>query len=76
VKSATGKFANLDKQRIKVQKSYYRLDCIKKRLYQQNSLCTGDDQAGLYHNRGPQYSWNDEKQASLKGYSGTEFLLF
>jgi putative transposase len=30
VKSATVKFANLDKQRIKVQKTYYRLDCVRK----------------------------------------------
>jgi hypothetical protein len=30
VKPATVKFANLDKQRIKVQKAYYRLDCVRK----------------------------------------------
>ncbi|MDR1378746.1 MAG: transposase [Synergistaceae bacterium] len=30
VKAATGKFTNLYKQRIKVQKAYYRLDCVKK----------------------------------------------
>jgi putative transposase len=30
VKAATVKFANLDKQRIKVQKAYYRLDCVRK----------------------------------------------
>jgi putative transposase len=28
VKPATGKFANLSKQRIKVQKAYYGLDCV------------------------------------------------
>jgi len=30
VKTATEKSANLDKQRIKVQKTFYRLDCIRK----------------------------------------------
>ncbi|MDR1378050.1 MAG: transposase [Synergistaceae bacterium] len=30
VKPATVKFTNLDEQRIKVQKAYYRLDCVRK----------------------------------------------